>query len=77
MKMAVIDDIPWGTIDNNENTIIDTQGSTYYNKISCRVCGDKLMVVRKCRFCDEPFNWVRICCLVMYDCDHTHQLHKC
>ena len=46
----VIDDIQVNTINKNKTTINDSHENTYYNKISCRACGDKLKFTKKMSF---------------------------
>jgi len=70
--MVIIDDIQINMINWNKTTINDSKENTHYSKISCRACGDKLMIIKKCLFCEEPLNWVCNYCSAKYDSVHIH-----
>jgi hypothetical protein len=72
--MEIIDNISVNAINSNKTTINDSHENTYYNKISCRICGDKLMVIKKRSFCDESINWMCEYCSALYDSVHIHRL---
>ena len=71
----VIDDIQVNTINKNKTTINNSQENIYYNKISCRACGDKLRFIKKCLFCEEPLNWIFDYCSATYDSVHSDLLN--
>ncbi len=70
--MDIIDEIQVNIINKNKTTITSSQENTHYNKISCRMYGDKLMVIKKCLFCEEPLNWTCNYCSAIYDSVHIH-----
>ena len=57
---------------NSKKTNCFTYNSTHYNKFSCRNCGAKIIVIRKCIVCKEPILWHCENCDISYDSIH-HQ----
>ena len=59
---------------NNKKANYFTHSSTHYNRFSCRSCGAKLIVIKKCIVCNEPILWHCENCDITYD--RLHHKHS-